>query len=257
MTASSTSIACRWVLAAFCAAGLGAGSIAHAADPPTTERVRVADPYLELHTGPGRGYPVFFVVAREGWVEIELRHTDWYKVRSAEGKIGWVHRRQLARTLTEAGGGKTFRDIAVDDYLARRVEFGAGWGRFKSEPMIKVWTAYRLTETLNAEATVGQVQGVFSGTDFWHVNLGAEPWGDKRLSPYFSIGFGKFTNIPNPSLVSATPTDAKLANASLGVRYYLNDRFVLRADYSIYTAFVADTRSTEYRAISAGLSFFF
>jgi Bacterial SH3 domain len=238
-------------------AGLGTVASAQAADAPATERLRVADPYLELHTGPGRGYPVFFVVAREGWVEIELRHTDWYKVRSAEGKIGWVHRRQLARTLTEAGAGKTFRDVAVDDYLARRVEFGAGWGRFKSEPMIKVWSAYRLTETLNAEATVGQVQGVFSGTDFWHVNLGAEPWGDKRFSPYFSVGFGKFRNIPNPSLVSATPTDAKLANASMGVRYYLNDRFVLRADYSIYTAFVADTRSTEYRAISAGLSFFF
>jgi Bacterial SH3 domain len=238
-------------------AGLSTVASAQAADAPATERLRVADPYLELHTGPGRGYPVFFVVAREGWVEIELRHTDWYKVRSAEGKIGWVHRRQLARTLTEAGAGKTFRDVAVDDYLARRVEFGAGWGRFKSEPMIKVWSAYRLTETLNAEATVGQVQGVFSGTDFWHVNLGAEPWGDKRFSPYFSVGFGKFRNIPNPSLVSATPTDAKLANASMGVRYYLNDRFVLRADYSIYTAFVADTRSTEYRAISAGLSFFF
>lgn len=257
MTAHRSLIARHWVLAALCVAGLGAGSSAQAADAPATERLRVVDPYLELHTGPGRGYPVFFVVAREGWVEIELRHTDWYKVRSAEGKIGWVHRRQLARTLTEAGGGKTFRDIAVDDYLARRVEFGAGWGRFKSEPMIKVWTAYRLTETLNAEATVGQVQGVFSGTDFWHVNLGAEPWGDKRFSPYFSVGFGKFRNIPNPSLVSATPTDAKLANASMGVRYYLNDRFVLRADYSIYTAFVADTRSTEYRAISAGLSFFF
>jgi len=32
---------------------------------------------------------------------------------------------------------------------------------------------------------------------------------------------------------------------------------VLRADYTLYTAFVADTRSFEYRAISAGLSFFF
>jgi hypothetical protein len=31
----------------------------------------------------------------------------------------------------------------------------------------------------------------------------------------------------------------------------------VRADYSIYTAFVADTRSAEYRAFTAGLSFFF
>ena len=46
-------------------------------------------------TGPGRGYPVFFVAARDEWVEIELRHTDWYKVRTAGGKLGWVHRSQL------------------------------------------------------------------------------------------------------------------------------------------------------------------
>jgi hypothetical protein len=32
---------------------------------------------------------------------------------------------------------------------------------------------------------------------------------------------------------------------------------MLRADYAIYTAFVSDARSTEYRAVTAGLSFFF
>ena len=85
----------------------------------------------------------------------------------------------------------------------------------------------------------------------------AEPWSDRRLSPFFGIGFGKFKNIPNLSLVGALPTDAKLANASVGLRFYLTDRFVARVDYSIYTAFVADTRSQEYRAITAGLSFFF
>jgi hypothetical protein len=227
------------------------------ADEPVTERLKVTDPYLEIRTGPGRGYPIFFVAAKEEWVEIELRHTDWYKLRTASGKQGWVHRRQLESTLTEAGAGKSFRDIAVDDYLARRVEFGGAVGRFKSEPMIKFWTAYRFSETLNVEATYGQVQGVFSGTDFWHVNLNSEPWADKRLSPFFGLGFGKFKNIPNASLVAAIPTNANLANASVGLRYYVSERFVLRADYSIYTAFVADTRSTEYRAITAGLSFFF
>ena len=41
------------------------------------------------------------------------------------------------------------------------------------------------------------------------------------------------------------------------MRYHLGERFVLRADYTLYTAFVADTRSTEFRSLSAGLSFFF
>lgn len=221
------------------------------------ERLKVADPYLELRTGPGRGYPVFFVAAREEFVEIELRRTDWYKVRTEGGKEGWVHRLQLERTLTEAGGTKTFRDIALDDYLRRRVELGAGWGRFKSEPMLKLWTAYRFSDTLAAELTLGQVQGLFSGTDLWHLNLQTEPWSDRRLSPFFGIGVGKFNNLPNQSLVGAVPVNAKLAHATLGLRYHLTERFMVRADYSLYTAFVADTRSTEYRAVTAGLSFFF
>jgi hypothetical protein len=232
-------------------------TVARAADPDKTERVQVADPYIELRTGPGRGYPIHHVAARSEWISITLRHTDWYKVRTDGGKEGWVYRQQLETTLTAAGGTTTFRDVLVDDYLRRRVELGAAWGQFDSEPMLKLWTAYRLSDTISVEGAIGQVQGLYSGTDFWHVNLNIEPWSDKRLSPYAGLGFGKFKNIPNTSLVSALPTDAKLANAGLGLRYYLSDRFVARLDYTLYTAFVADTRSLEYRAVTLGLSFFF
>lgn len=221
------------------------------------ERLLVADPYLEMHTGPGRGYPVFFVAERDAWIQIELRHTDWYKVSTAGGKTGWVHRSQLKRTLTAAGGQKSFRDTLVDDYLLRRVELGAAWGQFKREPMLKVWTSYRLSDTLSLEGTLGQVQGLFSGTDYWHLNLHVEPWSNQRFSPYASVGFGNFRNIPNSSLVGASTTNAKLANGVIGARFYLSQRVMVRADYSILTAFVADTRSSEYRAATIGLSFFF
>lgn len=238
-------------------AGLGVLPTPARAAEPVTERLHVADPYLELHTGPGRGYPVFFVVARHEWVEIELRFTDWFKVRTEGGKVGWVHRRQLETTLTEAGGRKTFRDILFDDYLLRRVQLGASWGRFKSEPMLKLYTGYKFSDTLSAEGTLGQVQGVFSGTDFWHVDVMAEPWSDRRLSPFFGIGVGRFKNFPNLSLVNATVTNSNMANATIGARYHLTDRFVVRVDYTLYTAFLADTRSAEYKAFTAGLSFFF
>jgi uncharacterized protein YgiM (DUF1202 family) len=255
----------RW--AALSVLSIAAAMPVHAADAAggasidrterPAERLQVADAYIELRTGPGRGFPVFFVAARSDWIAIELRHTDWFKVRTDGGQLGWVHRSQLESTLTASGERKRFRDVLIDDYLSRRVQLGAAWGRFKSEPMLKLWGSVRLSETLGIEGTLGQVQGVFSGTDFWHLNLLAEPWSDRRFSPFFGIGVGKFKNIPNQSLVGATPTDAKLADAVIGLRYHLSDRFVLRADYSLYTAFVADTRSTEYRALTLGLSFFF
>ena len=234
---------------------MAAAAPALAAEPP--ERLTVADPYLELHTGPGRGYPVFHVVERSDWVEIELRHTDWFKVRTASGKVGWVVRQQLERTLTEAGSEKTFRDVVVDDYLRRKVEMGIGYGRFKKEPMFKLWMGYRASETLWLEGTVGQVQGVFSGTDLWHLNLNSEPWAHKRLSPFFGVGVGKFKNLPNASLVGAAPTNVNLATGTLGLRYYITNRFVLRTDYTFYTAFLSDARYGEYRSVTAGISFFF
>ena len=222
-----------------------------------SDQLSVADPFLEMRTGPGRGYPVFFVVARGQAVVVELRHTDWYKLRAEGGQLGWVHRAQLETTLTAVGSRKTFRDIALDDYLARRVQLGGASGRFKSEPMLKLYASYKLSDTLSVEGNLGQVQGVFSGTNFWHVALHAEPWSDRRLSPFFGVGVGQFRNFPNLSLVGASITDAKLAHAIVGARYYLSERFVLRADWALYTAFVSDQRSTEYRALSAGVSFFF
>jgi hypothetical protein len=221
------------------------------------ERVQVTDPYIELHTFAGRGYPVFYVAARGEWISIELRHTDWYKVRTATGKVGWVTRTQLQTTLAENGLQQQFADVAFNDYLARRVELGAGYGRFHREPMIKFWLSYRLSDTLSVEWTLGQVQGVFSGTTLWHANLQAEPWSDQRFSPFAGIGIGRFHNIPNQSLVNFQPTNARMADAIVGARYHLTDRFMIRVDYAIYTAFVSDQRSLEYRAATAGLSFFF
>jgi hypothetical protein len=251
----------RWRLAlaraAACALLLLLGVGAAAPTASAEEKVQITDPYIDLRTGPGRGYPIFHVAAREEWIEILLRHTDWFKVRAASSQEGWVHRSQLETTLTEAGTTKAFRDILLDDYLQRKLELGAAWGQFKSEPMLKVWSAYRFSDALSVEGTIAQVQGVFSGTDFWHVNLNVEPWSDQRLSPFFGIGLGRFKNIPNSSLVNAIVTNANLANAAIGLRFHVAERFVARIDYSIYTAYVSDADSADYRAVTVGIAFFF
>nr|MBP6778373.1 SH3 domain-containing protein [Piscinibacter sp.] len=140
---------------------LGLAAPARAADEPAVERVQVAAPFIDLRTGPGRGYPIQTVAPRDEWITIELRHTDWFKVRTAAGKVGWVDREQLESTLTADGGKKTLRDVLVDDYLRRRLDFGAAWGMFSSEPMLKLWTGYRFSDTLSVEATLAQVQGQY------------------------------------------------------------------------------------------------
>jgi hypothetical protein len=223
------------------------------------EKVEVAAPYIELHTGPGRGYPVFYVAGRHEWVEIKLRHTDWFLVRTERGKEGWVTREQMEETLTQIGTKTTFRDVLVDEYLHRRLEIGAAWGHFKSDPMLKAWVGYNFTDTLAVEATGGQVAGSFSGTNLWHINLLVEPFSDWRVvpAPYFGIGAGHLINVPNASLVGAVTSNARLADATVGLRYHLGDRFLARLDYTQYLAYIADNRTDQYRAVTIGLGFFF
>ncbi len=223
-----------------------------------TERTQVADPYIELRTGPGRGYPIFHVVERGQWIEILMRHTDWFKVRSEQGKEGWVVRSQLERTLTEAGTTKTFRDLLVDDYLARRMEFGFSFGTFnKSDAIMTAFAGYRFAENLGIELSVGQSSGDFSSTRLIYASLVSQPAPDWVVSPHFSIGLGLFKNVPDPSLVSALETNVEMATVGAGARYFLTRRFFVRADLRDHVVLVGTNRSESYLEWSAGIGFFF
>ncbi len=81
--------------------------LAQAADEYRT--VSVADPYLELRTGPAIGYPIFHVIDRGEPVDIIMRRTDWFLVRGLDGKEGWVDRGQMERTLQTGGQEIEFR----------------------------------------------------------------------------------------------------------------------------------------------------
>ena len=245
----------RWLLLALCVLLAGVRP-SHAAQEEK-ERLLVDDPYVELRTGPGRGYPVFYVVPRHEWIEVEMSHTDWYKVRTESGREGWIDRHQLENTLTEAGGRKTFRDVLLEDYLKRRLEFGAGWGHYASEPFLKLWEAYNITDAFASELTFGQVQGQYSGTDFWHLDLLMQPWSEQRVQPFFGIGVGRIDYAPNASLVGATPVNANMADAMIGVRYHVSDRLIVRLDWSADTSLISTTKTQQFRVIAAGLSFFF
>ena len=71
-------------------------------------QVFVSEPYLELATGPGRGYPVFHVVGREESVDVLHRRTDWFKVRDEQGVEGWARAHDMRRTKLADGSPFVF-----------------------------------------------------------------------------------------------------------------------------------------------------
>lgn len=232
---------------------------ARAADeaPAPAPALVVGDAYVELHTGPGRGYPVFHIVARGESVQLLLAQTSWIRVRTAAGIEGWAARHSLQGTLTAAGWRPGGLRAWADDWLVGRVEAGGAWGRFQRQPMLELGLRWSLSETIAIDAAAGQVQGLYSGTDFWRIGLALDPLADAPLAPVFGIGVGRFRNVPNASLVEQDTTHANLAHASIGLRWRFGSRYRLRAAWSHHVALLSDERSREYRALTVGLSFSF
>lgn len=225
--------------------------------PVAVPRVRVVDAYLDMRSGPGRGYPVFYVAERNEWVVIELRHTDWFKVRTARGQVGWVSRAQMAGTVTEDGVPFELADPTLQDYLNRRFEFGGGYGASHTTGITRLWAGWRFADTLSLDVGVTDVQHTTSTTGIWTAGLLTEPWSDKRLSPFMGIAVGRFHYKPNRSLVNAEPVDGNLGLFTLGVRYHLGSRVALRVEYLRYAINVSELESRNYQAGTAGLSIHF
>src|ERR1700756_857363 len=91
----------------------------------------VTDPFLEMHSGPGRGYPVVYVVGRDEVVTILYSRTDWFKVRAPRGQEGWARRMDLA--LTKLASGEPAPIPPYPDFATHRWELGAGYGVFNHQ----------------------------------------------------------------------------------------------------------------------------
>lgn len=219
--------------------------------------VQVVDPYIELHTGPGRGYPVFHVIERDQWIEITKQKTDWFRVRTEKGKQGWVGRDQLERTLTQGGVKKKFRDIVVDDFVKRRFAFGIAGGAFSSEPVVKARLGYRFTDNLAMELSVGQVSGRFSSSLLYHADLLSMPFPQWLISPVFSLGIGRFDNQGRQTLVDRKQRHSMIANVGIGLHGYVTRNFMARLDFKNYLVLVDDNQSEEFQELTLGVSFFF
>ena len=204
--------------------------------------LQVTDPYIEMRTGPGRGYPVFFVAGAQEWIEIELRNTDWYRVRTDSGKDGWVQRLQLETTLTAAGGkprpSATWRSTTT-------CSAGSSW-----EPRGASSSPSRCSSSGPATGSARPARrgdaGPGPGRLLGHRLLACEPehraLGRPALSPFFAHRLGKLQEHaqrqPGRRGDRPTPTSPTPARPALAPDASASS---CAADYTLYTAFVSDS----------------
>lgn len=219
--------------------------------------VAVADPYLEMRTGPGDGYPIFHVVDRGESVDILMQRTDWYLVRAQNGKEGWVDRAQMELTLQPDGDQLSFEQAKIDDFTEAKWETGILAGDFGGANIISLYGGYSFNPNVSLEVWGSQILGNFSNGWMGSVNVVHEAWPDWRVSPFFTLGAGVIHTEPKSTIIQGEDRTDQIGHVGAGFRIYATRRFLLRAEYKSYVVFTSRDENEEVEEWKVGFAFFF
>src|SRR6187551_3985930 len=202
-------------------------------------QVFVSEPYLELSTGPGRGYPVFHVVEREASVDVLYRRTDWFKVRTEQGVEGYARARDMRRTKLADGTPFVFNLGDMAGFTSHDWELGIGGGDYGGANLINAYGAYSLTDNMKIELTLSQFLGNFSNGYKAEAGITHVIFPEWRLSPFVELGTGVVYIEPRATIILPEDRTDQTAYVGAGLRFYLTRRFFLRADYRWHTIFTS------------------
>jgi hypothetical protein len=217
----------------------------------------VTQPYLELHTGPGRGYPVTQVVARGESVDVLFRRTDWFKVRTERGVEGWASARELQ--LATLADGSSFQ-VKMGDragFASHRWESGVFAGDYAGATLIAAYGALSLTDNLKIEVGVSQYTGNVSDGELVEIGLAHVFMPEWRFSPLVDLGTGYRWVQPKATLATPVDRSDEVGYYGAGARFYLTRRFFLRGDFRKYVVFTRTNENEVNEEWRLGFGFFY
>ncbi len=230
--------------------------------PPTVaarEKLQlfVTAPYLELHTGPGRGYPVFNVVPRDASVDVLFRRTDWFKVRTERGVEGWASLADMRSTALADGSPFRFELGDRAGFTSHRHELGVFAGAWGGASLVSTYASLSFNSQLALEGSLGQFLGRYSDGVTGDLGLTHVIAPEARWSPFLMLGLGEVHTEPKATLVQAANRTESTAYVGGGVRYYLTRRFFLRGEYKAHYVFTRRNANQESDEWKLGFAFFF
>jgi hypothetical protein len=212
--------------------------------------VTIADPFIEMHTGPGDGYPIFYVVDRGARVRIIRSKTDWFRIETDDGVSGWASREQMRQTLLPAGEAFKLVDQDETDFEQRDWVFGMTAGEFSSAPTFTLFGSYLLTENLAAEIHLSQSIGTSSSSRMITGNLLLQPMPNLTWSPYLALGLGEIEVKPSSTLIASDDETNSLVQAGIGVQRFISRSFMFRFELNQYVILSADSTRNENEVIN-------
>ncbi|NHN37776.1 SH3 domain-containing protein [Pseudomaricurvus alcaniphilus] len=236
-------------------------------DTPATVTMRSDSDYyslvvdaalVEVHSGPGRGYPVTYALERGETIHVHRQRTDWLQISDKRGRPrGWVKRGALNNSLDADGSRLLFSDPGWDDYLSRRWEAGVALGDFNGAESLTLNLGFRLTANLSAEVRGSQSTGQFSDNTLVSAAVLHQPFPGWRVSPFFMLGAGVISTRPHATLVQTEDRSDTAMLVGAGAYVYLSRRFVMRLEYNNHLLLTSRDANEEINEWKIGFNVFF
>lgn len=217
----------------------------------------VVEPYIEMHTQPGRGYPVFYIAERGETVELLKQRTDWVKIRNSRDIEGWVHVDEIGRTVDDSGEPLAFKSPDLDSFTHRSWEFGFMVGDYDSSDAISAYVGWHFTRNLSIELAATENFGDYSDGRMATASIVHQMFPQWRYSPFLTIGGGVRETNPRSTLVSTQDRTDNTANVGAGIRIHLTRRLMLRLQYKHYIVMTDRDDDEEVNEWKLGISAFF
>jgi hypothetical protein len=196
-------------------------------------QLSVIDTYLELHTGPGRGYPIFHVMEQGETVYVHSRRTNWFYVSDRRNRQGWVKQEGLARTLAPTGLPAALPNTKHGDFLAQQGRVGFSLGQQDSADTATVMAGYRLLSFAGIEMEYGQIFGNRIDGTTYGASLLIEPIKSWSFTPFISKGYGRqeWKEKQKQQVGTSNSFNSRYEYTGVGINYYIGYSFVVRGGY--------------------------
>lgn len=223
-------------------------------DKPIKLQIDVS--YIELHSGPGIGYPILNVIEKGESVEILVKRTSWLKVKDQRDNIGWLSQNNLFG-LTKQGKKIVQSELTLTDFQHRDYEAGVMYGDFEGADFYNIYLGYTLSPVFSAEISAGKALGKISDSDLYEVMLISQPFPELVVIPYVGVGGGIINTKPHSALADSENRQDTLMSTAIGLKYHLARNFLLRAEYKYSLVLTDRDNNEEVQVWKLGFSVFF
>jgi hypothetical protein len=238
-------------------ASLLAGAVVAADKTDKLQQLFVAEAYLDLREGPGRGYAVTQVIARGEAFDVLYRRTDWFRVRTTRGVEGWAHQRDMRKTLLADSTAFDFDLGNRAGFTSHDWEIGVLAGDYGGATRISGFASRSFNDQLALEFTGSQFLGNVSNGYTAELGLAHVFRPEWRISPLLTLGTGVLWIKPKSTVVQALDRTDQTAYAGAALRLYVTRRFIVRGEYRHHMVFTSRDENEEISEWKLGLAFFF